>query len=233
MPHDGGNVRLVDFNPRTPHGVRPPEIPSPSRSGAFQSTHPSRGATARASAHHSPPLISIHAPLTGCDGSGSCTGFSSVNFNPRTPHGVRRFSRRGAIPGSRFQSTHPSRGATDKTCPDCLLVKFQSTHPSRGATSLDWGTPYTIIFQSTHPSRGATMSSVVRLSFHSHFNPRTPHGVRLVCGMMGGIMANFNPRTPHGVRLSPPAFRRSFCSYFNPRTPHGVRRLEEHLFPGT
>ena len=36
------------------------------------------------------PLISIHAPLTGCDFSPfSRSGTFSWNFNPRTPHGVR------------------------------------------------------------------------------------------------------------------------------------------------
>ena len=104
---------LSDFNPRTPHGVRPisadPRVYCPS--------------------------ISIHAPLTGCDtvphnADGTWSGFQSTHpsrgatprgakicpfpadFNPRTPHGVRP-----ALPfiqpnRNGFQSTHPSRGAT-------------------------------------------------------------------------------------------------------------------------
>ena len=56
----------------------------------FQSTHPSWGATVYTPFNVSLPVISIHAPIVGCD----CI----VIFNP--------FSL------SRFQSTHPSWGAT-------------------------------------------------------------------------------------------------------------------------
>ena len=59
-------------------------------------------------------IVSIHAPLAGCD-------FERVfflryidSFNPRTPRGVRP----------------PYRGKEENT------MKFQSTHPSRGATFL-------------------------------------------------------------------------------------------------
>ena len=58
----------------------------------FQSTHPVRGAT--------PNLIKPSAEL--------------INFNPRTPCGVRRISipSRHSTTRRKFQSTHPVRGAT-------------------------------------------------------------------------------------------------------------------------
>ena len=78
---------------------------------SFQSTHPMRGATERRFLRHVPTLISIHAPHAGCDGAGrrrlvrkaisihaphaGCDGYSHINrlirinFNPRTPCGVR------------------------------------------------------------------------------------------------------------------------------------------------
>ena len=34
-------------------------------------------------------FISIHAPLTGCDDSYNYSSFSKLNFNPRTPYGMR------------------------------------------------------------------------------------------------------------------------------------------------
>ena len=149
----------------------------------------------------------------------------SLDFNPRTPHGVR---------------------------PDDILITFalslfQSTHPSRGATSRSFMIPTpTSRFQSTHPSRGATGKKWRLINAGQDFNPRTPHGVRLYyksweakapgisihapltgcdydpCRLPSG-RADFNPRTPHGVR---PALMGSIASttcYFNPRTPHGVR----------
>ena len=56
--------------------------------------------------------ISIHAPLAGCDLILLALANGLVDFNPRTPCGVR-LSGTTARPSSRiFQSTHPLRGAT-------------------------------------------------------------------------------------------------------------------------
>ena len=57
--------------------------------------------------------VSIHAPHTGCDLSPSSSSSLARRFNPRTPHGVRHslsYIRYAII---KFQSTHPTRGATD------------------------------------------------------------------------------------------------------------------------
>src|SRR5690606_11563237 len=81
-------------------------------------------------------------------------------FNPRTLHGVRLICFLTFIMYLKFQSTHPTRGATSimlltsarylisihapYTGCDLLLLSeltkssiFQSTHPTRGATSSD------------------------------------------------------------------------------------------------
>ena len=79
----------------------------------FQSTHPSRGATPAPGRGARLGAISIHAPLAGCDGF--LQGFNlpiPFNFNPRTPRGVRPVGGRLVYVPSKFQSTHPSRGAT-------------------------------------------------------------------------------------------------------------------------
>ena len=122
-----------NFNPRTPCGVRlgsilMPEViqvfqsTHPLRGATpicaeiltiikFQSTHPLRGATLRPAPRGSNGLISIHAPLAGCDGHNGmndwldkisihaplagcdpCTTRREITrryFNPRTPCGVR------------------------------------------------------------------------------------------------------------------------------------------------
>ena len=105
------------FNPRTPCGVRPFSAATVSPPSAFQSTHPLRGATIPRSqgglgveqfqsthplrgATDFPDgpvlllLISIHAPLAGCD---TRTFTQSTRTNS-------------------FQSTHPLRGATTPFC---------------------------------------------------------------------------------------------------------------------
>ena len=66
----GADAHIIPpyFNPRTPCGVRPLVREHAAALGAFQSTHPLRGAT----------------------GSYICLALNRSDFNPRTPCGVRR-----------------------------------------------------------------------------------------------------------------------------------------------
>ena len=61
-------VSCANFNPRSPHGERPPTCVRNLWRSTFQSTLPARGATP----------------------TGANTGFLSRYFNPRSPHGERR-----------------------------------------------------------------------------------------------------------------------------------------------
>ena len=168
----------------------------------FQSTHPSRGATrakrrSRAELRDFNPRtprgvrrfifmfyvarkeISIHAPLAGCD----CAFFiffkAVAHFNPRTPRGVRRVYMTGIMIFGLFQSTHPSRGATDTQ-----RFAIPSTNISIHA-----------------PLAGCDSRAELWLNPKMYFNPRTPRGVRQYrCGMWYRRANNFNPRTPRGVR---------------------------------
>ena len=85
--------RIENFNPRTPCGVR-----------LEYSIEP-----------YYKDLISIHAPLAGCDISENSTMFRTI----------------------KFQSTHPLRGATLIGVWGDWYKGFQSTHPLRGATVSD------------------------------------------------------------------------------------------------
>ena len=103
-------------------------------------------------------VISIHAPIVGCDAV-HCRLLHSiyVNFNPRTHRGVRLFGR-----------------------PDSpIAIVFQSTHPSWGATISSISTQSANKFQSTHPSWGATLFFRTYSVCADDFNPRTHRGVRL------------------------------------------------------
>ena len=55
----------------------------------FQSTHPARGATRSRFALPRYAQISIHAPREGCDAPSLAALGRAVDFNPRTPRGVR------------------------------------------------------------------------------------------------------------------------------------------------
>ena len=105
---------------------------------------------------------------------------SSGSFKPRAPCGERPTDDTHNTTGKQFQSTFPSRGATDANeqfifdrihfnphsprgerpmalSPRVERFLFQSTLPSRGATGMPRMQPTIYIkFQSTLPSRGAT-----------------------------------------------------------------------------
>ena len=59
---------------------------------------------------------------------------SDMDFNPRTPRGVRLEDNAIDEAIKEFQSTHPARGATLSPALAVIVGKFQSTHPARGAT---------------------------------------------------------------------------------------------------
>ena len=125
--------------------------------------------------------ISIHAPLAGCDTPDNIRGTPlPLNFNPRTPCGVRPgYSR--MLEFNEFISIHAPLAGCDNNMRLQVVAPtiFQSTHPLRGATRLflfhrfddsisihaplagcdkkrGWPLPSMKRFQSTHPLRGAT-----------------------------------------------------------------------------
>ena len=158
------------FNPRTHRGVRHLSIWKCSCDNElFQSTHPSWGATKQMchkyilhmqfqSTHPSwgatdvfilfilGHVISIHAPIVGCD------LFFKVIFTPK----------------HRFQSTHPSWGATSSKYHSGDILKDFNPRTHRGVR-LPWTKNQggKERFQSTHPSWGATAKiAKFLLEFH-------------------------------------------------------------------
>ena len=154
-------ITALNFNPRTPCGVRLKDAVSNAFNAVFQSTHPVRGATTQNAAMM----------------------LAQAHFNPRTPCGVRRLTIYFNSLSILFQSTHPVRGATHRLPSSrAALLEFQSTHPVRGATlrrraqqlqrtrisihapragcDAFFSTVFFAIssFQSTHPMRGATIN---------------------------------------------------------------------------
>ena len=246
------------------------KIKAPDRK--FQSTLPARGATWFNPTMEQSESISIHAPRTGSDGHCRPSSCPSSYFNPRSPHGERRArSRRAADllqhfnPRSphgerrcrswhkpaqrRFQSTLPARGATRSTPAIRRPVIFQSTLPARGATRRSQQRTGKPGFQSTLPARGATPDFRRCGGSEEDFNPRSPHGERLVgTHRLTARKAHFNPRSPHGERLTDYSYMgvnvaisihaprtgsdfssrvpRPYHADFNPRSPHGERQTD-------
>ncbi len=100
------------------------------RYGAFQFTHPVRGATLWTAPPPVNMMVSIHAPRAGCDPSPTSRQSSIRRFNSRTPCGVRPGVSRVSEVSSEFQFTHPVRGATpDGFSPNGAL--YVSIHAPR------------------------------------------------------------------------------------------------------
>ena len=128
----GGKMmeQTENFNPRSPHGERRAQRLPPHVRRVFQSTLPARGATPSRQWSLARPDISIHAPRTGSDPELCRAAGTQGNFNPRSPHGERRFQiKQGYAPG-KFQSTLPARGATVLT-DGTRTVEIISIHAPR------------------------------------------------------------------------------------------------------
>ncbi|SDM16989.1 hypothetical protein SAMN05428961_110147 [Paenibacillus sp. OK060] len=125
-------------------------------------------------------FISIHALHTECDHSPAIVFSELINFNPRTPYGVRRLLESDdSIRGSNFNPRTPY-GVRRKLWAICSTVKNISIHALH--TECDCSPR----FRRTAPR---------------YFNPRTPYGVRpFHHPSMSDHVGYFNPRTPYGVR---------------------------------
>ena len=105
-----------------------------------------------------PQHISIHAPLAGCDdNSRTAHCLPPRHFNPRTPRGVRPYTDTGFELTAGISIHAPLAGCDRHSCSAWVFI---------------------FAFQSTHPLRGATLSSPSPALPATHFNPRTPCGVR-------------------------------------------------------
>ena len=83
--------RWCNFNPRSPHGERLKHLRHERGLTQFQSTLPAWGATEVGAKYNNYELISIHAPRMGSDFRTRFPFSLPLYFNPRSPHGERRF----------------------------------------------------------------------------------------------------------------------------------------------
>ena len=89
---------------------------------AFQSTLPARGATRQRVTPPNAKGISIHAPRTGSDHMKTPVGNADGYFNPRSPHGERRFAFSNMA--RTVISIHAPRTGSDKNFESVLFVQM-------------------------------------------------------------------------------------------------------------
>ena len=151
--------------------------------------------------HISP--ISIHAAQEGCDLLPNKKA-PTINFNPRSPRGLRLWSAPYACKLPDFNPRSPrglrpteiimrrylkniSIHAAQEGCDADELVRrmtpaFQSTQPKRAATKQQWSSACgQCLFQSTQPKRAATLKAAELYGKTIDFNPRSPRGLRPFC----------------------------------------------------
>ena len=212
-----------DFNPRSPHGERRYVFSRLFICMGFQSTLPARGATKFRKQYFQRLNISIHAPRTGSDQAAVVALTGNGDFNPRSPHGERRWNigRRNNV---RDISIHAPRTGSDvKVAFPPLTIKISIHAPRTGSDaqfcsttrdrSISIHAPRTgsdrpprpalaipTKFQSTLPARGATAFPCPASRAYSNFNPRSPHGERPGRCNSFHYTSHFNPRSPHGER---------------------------------
>ena len=100
-------------------------------------------------------------------------------FNPRTPGGVRHRVTGADNGNRRFQSTHPGWGATNGAVQLFFGILISIHAPRVGCDDHHVNKIFLHgVFQSTHPGWGATKHNVDTIKVYKNFNPRTPGGVR-------------------------------------------------------
>ena len=166
------------------------------------------------------------------------------NFNPRSPHGERHSAETGDVAGRGFQSTLPARGATppehqalrhrenfNPRSPHGerpIRISFSrsrrniSIHAPRTGSDLDRyeGVPHYYTFQSTLPARGATGKRLRGRCARGDFNPRSPHGERLMSMSITIYPPSISIHAPRtgSDHLSLPVARGRQISIHAPRT---------------
>ena len=151
-------LRVIDFNPRTPGGVRPPLEMLFAMS--FNYFNPRTPGGVR---HWKKRLfcsIKDFNPRTpgGVRPPRAAKAFTITSyFNPRTPGGVRPFDIRDHGYTQRFQSTHPGWGATRDVWVEGDELPISIHAPRVGCDRMVFPQLSALsVFQSTHPGWGAT-----------------------------------------------------------------------------
>ena len=181
-PHAGCDITILIiivwlfyFNPRTPCWVRHLTCITDNLGQNFNPRTPYGVRRPASCLWRSLFCISIHAPHTGCDPTLSRAFRSIQHFNPRTPYGVRLHAFSGFRGVFLFQSTHPIRGATARTSRYRLRIQISIHAPHTGCDPAF--------------ARGQQRQS--------HFNPRTPYGVRPCLPSPRSRRLNISIHAPH------------------------------------
>ena len=169
------------FNPRSPHGERPRFTTARCAPCSFQSTLPARGATVAALSEKSGISFQSTLPARGATVIGNAerkiqsafqstlpargaTTFpqsprtSTINFNPRSPHGERLTRVQSAARADNFNPRSPHGERRWLMCETGRFTDFNPRSPHGERLAPTEMITQRGVFQSTLPARGATPS---------------------------------------------------------------------------
>ena len=180
MRRDLPNAQILAFyfNPRTPCGVRLAYGEHTRGACHFNPRTPCGVRLRHLRFYFSKILISIHAPLTGCDYIARAGKKDPENFNPRTPYGVRPANQWHCDGSEIFQSTHPLRGATTANTATKQNEGISIHAPLTGCDAAADGQEVPNDISIHAPLTGCDISRKRLSARRRYFNPRTPCGVR-------------------------------------------------------
>ena len=167
-------IATINFNPRSPRGLRHLQREKAVKILSFQSTQPEWAAT-----HHNV------AWFIRCS-----------NFNPRSPSGLRPKPSGRLKIKCLFQSTQPEWAATVAVLILSINWLFQSTQPEWAATRFR-PTLQNLLVISIHAARvGCDISKSGIINTWKDFNPRSPSGLRLSSLSMFSHSSQFQSTQP-------------------------------------
>ena len=101
------------------------------------------------------------------------------DFNPRSPHGERRFTCNVGRIACDISIHAPRTGSDERLAALSDMLEISIHAPRTGSDSKIFTFRIAqILFQSTLPARGATRCPMIQAMVVDHFNPRSPHGER-------------------------------------------------------
>ena len=172
----------------------------------FQSTCPMRGATVGDQVRPQSELISIHAPLAGCDIDDLIPYANNAKFQSSAPsRGVRPRARSGSRTAGGNISIHaPHAGRDSASMTHFFASPIISIHaPRRGARQRRH---YVLACRqpliSIHAPRAGRDRSVMAgmVASRRYFNPRAPCGARLCLTVLGISYRDISIHAPRAGR---------------------------------
>ena len=126
------------------------------------------------------------------------------DFNPRSPHGERRFLSKIRQESTDFnpRSPHGERPLPPPESAQCVPISIHA------------------------PRTGSDAFPCLAARAYSNFNPRSPHGERhILPPPISKSKSNFNPRSPHGERPKSSLSASTICAFQSTLPARGATAL--------